>query len=102
MQDPMVAIAMDVDALREGFTHPCFERPSASGETLFYYLSWQPSLLDGRAVIRIHGVLRGRQKQLPPLPFPSFDQAWHCLRAIIRRRLREGCTIVDPSPCGCP
>jgi len=97
-----VDIAIDVDALRPGFTHLCFRRPGARGEDLFYYLAWQPTLLDGWAVVRIYGPPQRAQKHLPPLSFPSLDAAWPCLRCIIRRRLREGYAIIDPPPHGAP
>ncbi len=98
MQEPKEAIAIDVEALRAGFTHVCFERTGASGETLFYYLSYQPSLFDGWAVVRIYGVARRRQKRLPLVPYASLDEAWPFIKAVIQRRLREGCVIVDPAP----
>ncbi len=99
MHDPVAADSADVDALRVGFTHLCLRRRGACGEDLFYYVAWQPSLLDGWAIVRIYGPPRRAQKHLPPLPFPSLDAAWPCLRGIIRRRLREGYGIIDPDPC---
>lgn len=86
-----------MEALRAGFTSLSFELVNpARNEGRFYYLAWQPTLLDDGAVVRIYGRKGGRRRVMAPAPFPSLDEAWPMIRAIIRRRLRRGYRIVAP------
>ena len=87
---------MDIEALRTDFTHLYFERiDPARNEYRFYYLGWQRTLFHAGAVVRIAGRLQnGHQRILAPLPYRSLDEAWYFIRATIRKRLRNGYTIV--------
>jgi len=81
----------DLDNLREGFTHVVFHRiHPEKNEARFYYLAWQPALFDGWAIVRIYGRCGAWHRLLPPLHFPSLEEAWPTIRAIIRRRLGHG------------
>ena len=59
----------------------------------FYQVSWEPTLLDEGAVVRVYG-RKGRWKRVAITPFPSLAAAWPFIRAIIRARLRHGYRIV--------
>lgn len=59
----------------------------------FYQVSWEPTLLDDGAVVRIYG-RKGRWKRVAVTPFPSLETAWPFIRAVIRTRLRHGYRIV--------
>ena len=88
---------MDVEALRYGFTYLLFERVNLKrNEARFYYLAWQPTLLDAGAVVRIFGRKGGRRRVMSPVPYPSFGDAWPFVRSIIRRRLRNGYLLMQP------
>jgi len=53
-------------------------------------------LFDEGVIVRIAGrKLDGRQQIFAPLPYPTFEEAWPAIRAIIRKRLRNGYQIVD-------
>lgn len=86
----------DIELLRENFSHLLFERiDRTKNEYRFYYLSWQPTLFDEHAVVRIAGRnVDGRCRVMAPVPFDSFDEAWPYIRSIIRKRLRNGYRIV--------
>ena len=62
----------------------------------FYYLAWQPTLLDAGAVVRIWGRKGGHQRHLSPQPFASLENAWPLLRSIIKTRLRHGYRVALP------
>lgn len=83
--------AIDVEALREGFTFAYFERvdPERNARR-YYYLAWQESALGEWCVVRIRGRLGGQEQRLPLQPFPDLAAAWPMIRATIRRRLRHG------------
>lgn len=90
---------MDVEALREGLTYLLFERVNRErNEARFYYLAWQPTLFAQGSVVRIYGRKGGRRRIMAPVPYPSLDDAWPMIRAIIRRRLRHGYRLVAPTP----
>ena len=90
---------MDVEVLREGFTTLLFERVNREeNEARFYYLAWQSTLFAHGAVVRIYGRKGGRRRIMPPVPYPSLDDAWPMIRALIRRRLRHGYHLVTPTP----
>jgi len=87
--------SVDVETLREGFTHAVFERVRPErNEARFYYLAWQRTLFDGCAVVRVHGRKGSWQRFLPPLPFDSLEEAWPTIRAVAKRRLRRGYRLV--------
>jgi hypothetical protein len=95
-QEEAVGTSQDLDNLRAGFRGILLERVDPSANALrFYYLAWQPSLLDAGAVIRIYGRKHGRRRVLAPLPFASLDEAWPLIRALIRTRLRHGYVMVE-------
>ena len=53
-------------------------------------------MFDEGVIVRIAGrKLDGRQQIFAPLPYPTFEEAWPAIRAIIRKRLRNGYQIVD-------
>jgi predicted DNA-binding WGR domain protein len=88
---------MDIDRLQPGFTYLLLERVNpAKQENRFYYLAWQPSLFADGAVVRSYGRKDGQRRTLRPLPYASLTEAWPLMRALIRRRLRHGYTIVEP------
>jgi predicted DNA-binding WGR domain protein len=88
---------MDIDRLQRGFTYLLLERVNPEkNENRFYYLAWQPSLFEDGAVVRSYGRKDGHRRTLTPLPYPSLDEAWPLIRAILRRRLRHGYKIVEP------
>jgi predicted DNA-binding WGR domain protein len=74
-----------------------FERVNPEkNESRFYYLGWQPTLLDEGAVVRLFGRKNGAQRMLTPQPYASLEEAWPLLRAIIKTRLRHGYKIIQP------
>lgn len=58
-------------------------------DTRFYYLAWQPTLLDAGAIIRIYG-RRGVWQRVLITPYPSLSAAQPHLSRLIRRRLNNG------------
>ena len=89
---------MDVDLLLPGFTSLRLERVNpAKNEKRFYYISWQPTLLDSGAVVRIYGRKGECRRIMAPIPFPALPDAWPFIRAVIRRRLRNGYRLVEPT-----
>ena len=66
-----------------------------ANEYRYYYLGWQPTLLDDGAVVRIYG-RKGETQHLHLEPFVSLDEAWPTIRGLIRTRLRHGYQIVAP------
>lgn len=74
-----------------------FERRNrAENVARFYYLGWQPSLIDAGAVVRLYGRKGGHQRLLNPQPFTSLEEAWPLIRATIKTRLRHGYHVVQP------
>lgn len=79
---------LDVEDLRADFKALTFEKATRT-----YYLAWAETLL-GPAIVRIHGRKGRWTRTLPPLTFDTLDDAWPTIRAIIRKRLRNGYHIV--------
>jgi hypothetical protein len=92
----MGAHDMSLDELDIQFSHLYLQRvdPEKNARR-FYYLAWQPTIFDGWAVVRVHGRIGGWQHPLPLLPYPTLEEAWPTIRAIIKRRLRHGYRIVQ-------
>ena len=67
----------------------------AKNEHRYYYLGWQPTLVDKGAVVRLFGRKNGAQRMISPQPFESLQAAWPFLRAIIKTRLRHNYRIVQ-------
>jgi hypothetical protein len=62
---------MDVDALLPGLTYLLFKRINPTkNETQFYYIAWEPILLEVGVVARIYGRKGGAGGSCPLLPFP--------------------------------
>ncbi len=81
----------------ENFQALLFERVNpAKNEARFYYLGWQPTLIDTGAVVRIYGRRGGWQRVLSPLPFSTLTEAWPTLRRYILTRLRHNYQIIRP------
>ena len=88
---------MNADAPWPDFTYLLFELVNpAKNEARFYYLAWQPMLLDRGAVVRVYGRKGGHQHVLTPVPFPSLNEAWPLIRATIQRRLTHGYRPISP------
>ena len=88
---------MDIDHLQTGFTYLLLERVNPEqNENRFYYLAWQPSLLEDGTVVRSYGRKDGQRRTLTPLFYPSLTEAWPVIRALLRRRLRHGYQIIEP------
>lgn len=82
---------MDWEKPLPGFRLLLFEMTDyAMNSHRFYYLAWQPTLLDAGTVVRIWGRKGGQQRHLSPQPFASLEDAWPLLRSIIKTRLRHG------------
>ena len=79
------------------FRFVLFERVNlAKNEHRYYYLGWQPTLMDKGAVVRLFGRKGSTQRMISPQPFESLEAAWPLLRTIIRTRLNHGYRIVQP------
>ncbi len=76
------------------FHYALFDRGvPARNESRFYYLSWQATLLETGAVVRLWGRKGGAQRE-QITPFASVTEAWPLLRRVIRTRLRRGYRVV--------
>lgn len=90
---------MDWEEPPPGFRFVLFEiTDPETNRQRFYYLAWQPTLLDAGAVVRIWGRKGGNQRHLSPQPFASLEDAWPLLRSIIKARLRHGYRVVRREP----
>jgi predicted DNA-binding WGR domain protein len=79
------------------FSYILFERVELTeNANRFYYLSWQPSLLHPKAVVRMYGRKGETQRMITPQPFDSLEAAWPLMRSIIKARLRHGYQVVQP------
>lgn len=79
------------------FQYILFERVNPErNEQRFYYLAYGPAL-EGWAVIRLWGRKGGGQRTAAPLGCDTLAEAWPAIRACIKRRLRHGYRIVQPS-----
>jgi len=77
------------------FCYALFERVNpARNEARFYYVSWQATLFDDGAVVRLWGRKGETQSELAT-PFPSLAEAWPMLRRLLRSRLRRGYRVVE-------
>jgi predicted DNA-binding WGR domain protein len=77
-----------------GFRAVRFDRTDRSANARrFYQVSWEPTLLDAGAVVRMYG-RKGRWKRVAVTPFPSLAAAWPSIRAVVRTRLRHKYMIV--------
>lgn len=87
-----------VEQLHSQFTYALLERvDNTANVNRFYYLAWQPTLLESGAVIRCYGRRDGARRVLAPLPFASLAEAWPLIRAILRRRLQHGYWLAVPN-----
>ena len=77
------------------FRYALFERVNPErNEFKFYYLSWQATLFDAGAVVRLWGRKSGSQRQ-KATPFASLNEAWPLLRRVMRSRLRRGYRVIE-------
>ena len=77
------------------FRYALFERVNPErNESRFYYLSWQATLFNEGAVVRLWGRKGESQSELAT-PFPTLAEAWPLLRRVIRSRLRRGYRVVE-------
>ena len=77
------------------FRYALFERVNPErNEARFYYVSWQATLFEAGAVVRLWGRKGETQKELAT-PFPSLAEAWPLLRRVLRSRLRRGYRVVE-------
>lgn len=82
------------------FRYALFERVNPEqNEARFYYLAWQPTLVDAGAVVRLWGRKGASQRELAT-PFETPDEAWPMLRRLIRTRLRRGYRVVEVGATG--
>lgn len=89
---------MDWSSPPADFRFVLFERHNqAENIARFYWLGWQPSLIDTGAVVRLYGRKGGHQRMLSPQPFASLEDAWPLIHAIIKTRLRHGYRLVQPA-----
>lgn len=81
---------LNIEALRASFTHIEFLKIDRDTNAhRWYRLSWEKTTV-GWAVVRMHGRMGSPKRTLQPLPFNSLDEAWPTIRALIRKRLRNG------------
>ena len=75
-----------------------FERVNpAKNEHRYYYLGWQPTLVEKGAVVRLFGRKGGPQRMIAPQPFGSLEEAWPLIRSVIKTRLTHGYRIIQPN-----
>ena len=85
-----------IEQYKAGFTYMVFEKVDVEQNmNRFYYLAWQDTLL-GPSVVRRYGRRGGHQRIMSPEPFESLDDAWPLLHEVIKRRLRNGYSVVEP------
>jgi predicted DNA-binding WGR domain protein len=88
---------MDWESPPQNFRFVLFDRTDRSKNAhRFYWVGWQPTLFDERAVVRIYG-RKGETQRTVTTPFDSLEQAWPLIRSVIKARLRHGYQIVAPS-----
>ncbi len=88
---------MDWEQPLPDFRYVLFERGNrAKNEARFYYLGWQPTLVDTGAVVRLYGRKNGFQKMITAQPFDTLEAAWPLIRSIIKTRLRHNYRVVEP------
>jgi predicted DNA-binding WGR domain protein len=79
------------------FRYVLFERVEPEeNANRFYYLAWQPTLLDRQAVVRMYGRKGESQFVVPPRSFNSLAEAWPLVRSVIKKRLKRGYQVVLP------
>lgn len=61
----------------------------------YYYLGWQPTLLDAAGAVVCLWGRKGESQRTRIVPYSSLADAWPFMRAIIRRRLRNEYRIVS-------
>jgi predicted DNA-binding WGR domain protein len=61
----------------------------------FYYIAYQPTLVDAGAVIILYG-RKGESQRVLVAPFDSLEAAWPKIERAIRRRLSHGYRLVEP------
>lgn len=89
---------MDWSSPPADFRFILFERHSPTENVArFYWLGWQPSLIDDGAVVRLYGRKGGHQRMLTPQPFSSLEDAWPLIRATVKTRLRHGYRVIEPA-----
>ena len=66
----------------------------AKNQQRYYSITWQPTLLDDGAVVRVYGRIGGQQRVLAPAPFESLEEAWPLIRSVVRTRLRHGYQVI--------
>lgn len=88
---------MDLATPPPGFSYILFERvnPEAN-ENRFYYISFQPTLVDSGAVVILYG-RKGEGQRVRLKAFDSLALAWPTIRRAIRTRLRRGYRVVAPA-----
>lgn len=87
-----------VEQLYSQFTYALLARvDDTANVNRFYYLAWQPTLLESGAVIRCYGRRDGACRRMVPLPFASFAEAWPLIGAILRLRFKHGYRLVAPN-----
>ena len=67
----------------------------AKNQQRYYSIAWQPTLIDGGAVVRVYGRIGGHQHVMAPAPFESLEEAWPLIRSVLRTRLRHGYQVVE-------
>lgn len=79
----------------DSFSSILFERVNPErNENRFYWLAWQPTLIDDGAVVRVRGRKGGGQQVFSATPFESLVEAWPMIKATIRTRLSHGYRVV--------
>lgn len=61
----------------------------------YYYLAWQPTLLDDAGAVVCLWGRKGTSQRSRIVPYASLASAWPFMRSIIRRRLRHGYRIIS-------
>jgi predicted DNA-binding WGR domain protein len=90
-----IAGLIEAQGAPASFRYALFERVNPEqNESRFYYVSWQATLFDEGAVVRLWGRTGEWQREMAS-PFPTLDEAWPLLRRVMRSRLRRGYRVVE-------
>jgi predicted DNA-binding WGR domain protein len=93
-REALVAL-LEANTAPASFGYALFEKVSRErNEDRYYYLAWQPTLVDEGAVVRLWG-RKGETQQTRATPFGSLAEAWPLLRRLMRLRLRHGYRLVE-------
>ncbi len=86
---------VEAQAAPASFRYALFERVDPErNEARFYYVSWQATLFEDGAVVRLWGRKGVSQREMTS-PFATLAEAWPLLRRVMSRRLQRGYRVVE-------